>query len=227
MRIAESRLTGQGPEMERHHSRIAEKTIEQMGIGPKDRILELGCGVGWACRRLAGLAPEGVVVGLDNSDEMIRQARAASSDLDNILFLCSGAEEIPWKEDFFSHTLSIESFYYYPDPVRALRETYRVLAPGGRFFVLINLYADNAESLRWVDQLKVPVKVLSAAEWVQLFREAGFENVKEGRVFDDRPVPENYQGQWFGNAEQLRRFLEAGTLLVIGEKTQPTTASRG
>jgi len=220
-------VSGRGLEMERHHSRIAEKTIEQMGIGSKDRILELGCGVGWACRRLACLVPEGLVVGLDISDEMIHQARAASCGQDNILFICSGAEEIPWKEDFFSHALSVESFYYYPDPVQALRETFRVLAPAGRLFMLINLYSDNAESLQWVQQLKAPVKVLSAAEWVQLFREAGFEKVKESRVLDDRPIPETYQGQWFGSPDQFQRFLEAGSLLVIGEKTEPTTASRG
>ena len=220
-------LSGRGPEMERHHSRITEKTIALMGIGAGDRILDLGCGNGWACRRLAPMVPEGLVVGLDISDEMVRQARALSLDLDNVLFLSSGAEGIPWKEDFFSHVLSVESFYYYPDPARALRETHRVLAPGGRFFMLINLYGDNADSLQWVEQLKVPVTVLSAAQWAGFFREAGFQNVEERRICDDCPVPESYQGRWFRDAAQLRRFLETGALLMIGEKTEPTTASRG
>ena len=218
---------GRGPEMEREHARITEQTIELMAIGPSDRILDLGCGDGWTCRRLARLVPEGLVVGLDISDEMVFRARAASRDLDNVMFLHGGAEEIPWKEDFFSHILSVESFYYFPDPASALRQAYRVLVPTGRLFMLINLYADNADSLACVDPLKVPVRVLSAAQWTQLFREARFQNLEDRRIPDDRPVPENYRGRWFRDSAQLRRFMEAGALLLIGEKTEATTAAGG
>lgn len=214
---------GRGPEMEREHARITERTIELMAIGPHDRILDLGCGVGWASRRLARMAPEGLVVGVDISDEMVRQARAASRDLENVMFLTGEAAEIPWKEDFFSHALSVEAFYYFPEPAAALREVYRVLAAGGRFFMLINLCTDNPDSLEWVDKLRVSVTVLSAAQWKQLFQEAGFQNVEDRRIPDDRPVPDEYHGRWFRDAAQLRRFMETGALLVVGEKTQPAT----
>ena len=52
---------------------------------------------------------------------------------------------------------------YYPDQGLALDEVFRVLAPGGRLFILINLYTDNEYSLQWVDKLKVPVRVPSSA----------------------------------------------------------------
>ncbi len=219
-------LAGRGSEMERDHTRITERTIDLMAIGPRDRILDLGCGDGWTCRRLAAMAPEGLVVGLDVSDEMVRLARIASRDLDNVIFLNVGVTRIPWKEDFFSHAISVEAFYFFPDPRQALREVLRVLAPSGRFFMLINLYADNADSLVWADRLGVPVTVLPAAEWRQLFDEAGFRNIEDRQVPDDRPVPDDYTGgRWFRDAEQLRRFRETGALLVTGEKTEPTTAA--
>ena len=64
----------------------------------------------------------------------------------------------------------MESFYYYPDQDRALAELFRVMAPHGRLFILINLYKDNPYSLQWVPKLKVPVHVRSAAEYVELLK---------------------------------------------------------
>jgi SAM-dependent methyltransferase len=81
---------GEGEKMERHHLDITEKTIRLMNLRPGERVLDLGCGSGWATRllaRLVGEGPEGFgqVVGVDVADEMVRQARAASKDFDNIL----------------------------------------------------------------------------------------------------------------------------------------------
>ena len=57
---------GRGDEMEDHHSDITNQTLELMEIGRGDRILDLGCGTGWASRRMALRAGE--VVGLDVAD---------------------------------------------------------------------------------------------------------------------------------------------------------------
>jgi len=45
-------------------------------------------------------------------------------------------------------------------------------------FILINLYKDNPYSLQWVDKLKVPVHVRSAAEYVDLLKKHAFENAE-------------------------------------------------
>jgi ubiquinone/menaquinone biosynthesis C-methylase UbiE len=158
------------------------------------------------------------VVGLDLSDEMIRQARAASRDFDNVMFVCGSAQQIPWEENFFDKALSVEAFYYYPDQERTLAELFRVLAPRGRFFLLINLYRDNPYSLRWVDELKVPVHVHSEAEYVQLLKAHAFEEVQAMRIPDDTPTPDQYSGKWFRSAEELRDFKRIGALLLTGRK---------
>ena len=157
---------GEGAKMERHHLDITEKTMRRMDLRPGERILDLGCGSGWATRMLARMVGEephgsGKVVGIDISDEMIRQARAASKEFDNVMFVVGSAAQIPREENFFDKVLSVESFYYYPDQERALAELFRVMAPHGRLFILINLYKDNPYSLQWVPKLKVPVHILS------------------------------------------------------------------
>ena len=225
-------LEGEGEKMERHHLNITEKTIRVMDLRPGERVLDLGCGSGWATRLLARLVadgPEGFgqVIGLDVSDEMIRQARAASKDFENILYVWGSAQQIPWEENFFDKVLSVESFYYYPDQDRALAELFRVLAPRGRMFILINLYKDNPYSLQWVDKLKVPVHVRSAAEYVELLKKHAFENVHARQIPDDTPTPEDYETKSFHSLDDLRAFKKTGALLLMASKPDLRTPASG
>jgi ubiquinone/menaquinone biosynthesis C-methylase UbiE len=214
---------GRGEEMEKHHLYITEQAIRFMDLRPGERVLDLSCGTGWATRilaRLVGEGPEGFgqVVGLDLSEEMVRRARGASKDFDNVMFVWGSAQQIPWEENFFDKALSVEAFYYFPDQDRALAELFRILAPRGRLFLLINLYRDNHYSLRWVDELQVPVHVRSEEEYVQLLKAHAFEDVEAHRIPDETPTPEVYSGKWFRDAQELRDFKRIGALLLIARK---------
>jgi arsenite methyltransferase len=213
---------GEGEKMEHHHLDITEKTIRLMDLRPGDRVLDLGCGAGWATRLMARRVEDqdgsGQVIGLDVSDEMIRRAQAMPSDFENISYVCGSAQKIPGPDSFFDKVLSVESFYYYPDQERVLRELFRVMAPGGRMFILINLYKDNHYSLQWVDKLKVPVHVRSEAEYISLISKFGFEKVEARRIPDDTPTPDDYKTKSFYSLEDLRGFKRMGALLLMGSK---------
>jgi len=209
---------GRGDEMEDHHSDITDQTIALMNIQPSDRILDLGCGTGWASRRLARMASAGEVVGLDVADEMLHRAEEVSSDFNNIRYVWGSAENIPALDSLFTKVLSVESFYYYADQNKALRELKRVMAPGGQLFILINLYKDNHYSLRWVGELKVPVQALSEAEYISLLEKHGFRNVEAHRIPDRSPSPDVYSGKWFKDADELKDFKRIGALLLVATK---------
>jgi ubiquinone/menaquinone biosynthesis C-methylase UbiE len=128
------------------------------------------------------------------------------------------AAQIPWEENFFDKVLSVESFYYYPDQERALAELFRVMAPHGRLFILINLYKDNPYSLQWVPKLKVPVHVRSAAEYVELLQKHAFEKVEYALIPDDTPTPEGYKTTSFHSLDDLKAFKRIGALLLMASK---------
>ena len=213
---------GKGEEMEAHHISITEQTLAMMNLKPGERVLDLGCGTGWTSRMMAKAVANGdqpgQVVGLDVADEMIRRARAGSVDHDNVMFVVGSALEIPWEENHFDKVLSVESFYYYADQDRALAELFRVLAPKGELYILINLYRDNHYSLRWVEELKIPVQVRTEQEYVEMLKRHTYEDVRAVRVPDLTPTPEEYSGRWFKNAEELRDFKRIGALLLIARK---------
>ena len=224
---------GEGEKMESHHLDITQKTLRLMELKAGQRVLDLGCGSGWATRMLAqSVAADGAsstevvsdqvvssqVVGLDVSDEMVRLARETSGGFSNVQYICGSAMQIPWQDCFFDLVLSVESFYYYPDQNRALQELHRVMAPGGRLFILINLYTDNEYSLQWVDKLKVPVHVRSAAEYVEMLKRHGFSNAESRQIPDDTPTPDDYKTKSFNSLDDLRAFKRTGALLLMAAK---------
>ena len=221
-------LTGRAEGMESHHLSIAEQTIRRMDLKPGERVLDLGCGTGWATRVLARLVAEGPagfgqVIGLDISDEMIARAREASKEFDNILFVWSSAEQIPWEENYFNKVLSIEAFYYYPDQERVLAELFRVMAPKARLYILINLYKENPYSLRWVDKLGVAVHVRSQNEYAEMLKRQTFEEIEIHHVPDESPTPDDYKGSGFSNAQEVREFKRTGALLLVARKPNVLT----
>jgi ubiquinone/menaquinone biosynthesis C-methylase UbiE len=189
-----------------------------MDVKPSERVLDLGCGSGWATHLVANRFHPKKIIGIDISDEMVRRAAEQSKGIAHIEFQQGAAEKIPLPDSSIDKIFSIESFYYWPDQMAGLNEAKRVLAPGGKLFILINLYKDNHYSLRWADELKVPVHALSEAEYIELLTKAGFWGAESRRIPDNSPTPEEYSGKWFRNAKELREFKQIGALLLMASR---------
>ena len=211
--------SGQIAEMETWHAPVTKQLIDRMDLQSDDRILEIGCGDGWAARLLSVRAPEGAVVGIDLADELIASARSRSIDCHNVLFVPGSAEEIPWAEDYFTRVLSIESAYYWHSPESAVREIFRVAAWGGIVFILMCFYAENPYSHHWKEYVPAEIHLRSADEWKELFTLAGFENVETDRIPDNTPVPADFipDVHW-RSREEKEAFQKEGALLITGRK---------
>ena len=209
---------GRGEEMEESHLPITLPVLDLMALAPDENVLDLGCGAGWLARLLSERVPEGRVVGIDISDEMVRRARKNYVDLENTMFVLGGADEIPWDANFFTRAISVESAYYWPDPELGLREIFRVLREGGSAWILINYYRDNPHCHQWAQHFATPAQLLSADEWAALLRKVGFADVAHRRIPDPTPAPESYSGRWFRDAAELQDFRGEGALLIYGTK---------
>ena len=211
---------GKGESMEKGHRPVGEQAIARMHVSPDARVLDVGCGSGWATRLLAEQAFNGQVTGVDISDEMIRVAREASRSFRNIDFEIASAEQLPFPDDEFNHAFSMESLYYYRDIPKALSEINRVIKPGGSFVVVVDLFWENEATHQWIDTLNVPVELLSVDDYRSLFIDAGFMNIRDERLFDPTPIPENYAGSSFKSREDYEAYKRAGSLMISGEVPQ-------
>jgi len=103
-----------------------------------DHVLDLGSGAGNDCfvaRAIVG--EEGMVTGLDMTDQMIRKARENCEKLGfrNVEFVNGDIEEMPFGEKRFDVVISNCVLNLVPDKTKAFREIFRVLKPGGHFCV--------------------------------------------------------------------------------------------
>lgn len=208
---------GKGESMERGHRPVGEQAIARMRVEANSRVLDVGCGSGWATRLLADYAFDGRVTGIDISDEMVELARESSASYKNVDFEVASAEQLPFETSEFTRAFSMESLYYYRNIPKALAEIHRVMKPGGLFVAVVDLYWENEPTHQWIDTLKVSVELLGIDDYRSLFRDAGFVNIRDERIIDPRPVPDDYTSGSFKSREDYVRYRKEGSLMISGE----------
>jgi SAM-dependent methyltransferase len=111
--------------------------LDLAALRPGEHVLDVACGTGLVTLRAARhVGPSGRVTGTDVSSKMIGVARTRAADaaLDNVQFECADAEQLGAVPQF-DVALCALGLMYLPDPVRALTEMRRSVAPGGRVIV--------------------------------------------------------------------------------------------
>jgi ubiquinone/menaquinone biosynthesis C-methylase UbiE len=101
------------------------------------RILDVGCGPGTISLGLAAAAPEGQVVAIDYSADVIEVAKqnALQSGIGNCEFRTGNACELEFGDGMFDVVYAHQCLIHLEDPVKALREMGRVCKAGGSIAV--------------------------------------------------------------------------------------------
>lgn len=99
------------------------------------RMLDLGCGPGESAFVLADRFPRAEVLGVDIAPAMIRRAErqrlARRPRFENLRFEVADATALPLADHSIDLAIGHSFLYMVPDRAGVLRETMRVLAPGG------------------------------------------------------------------------------------------------
>jgi SAM-dependent methyltransferase len=174
-RLAEEKRFGE--HMETDHAWFTDRLLDHLRPGARDRVLEIACGDGWACRRGAARAPGARFVGMDISDAMLGQAGHADATPD-VRLVQASADTLPFRTGTFTAAFCIESFFLFPSLERASREMQRVLAPGATAYLVQCLFRENRGALGWIGHLKLPVHVLGAEDYRRLLEQTGWAEVQ-------------------------------------------------
>ena len=112
------------------HDFARRAILDALALEAGDRLLDVGCGGGLLLRDAIAAGAE--ATGVDHSDEMVTLARERAPGAQVIR---AEAEALPFEDATFTAVSMSIVFFFFADPVRALRESRRVLEPGGRLAV--------------------------------------------------------------------------------------------
>jgi trans-aconitate 2-methyltransferase len=117
-----------------HHRRHDDVVLSTLAVPRDGRVLDLGCGVGDLTARLAGLVPDGEVLGVDAAVDMVDTARAAVRE-PNVRFATVRAQDLDAVvgENAFDAVVSVAVLHWIPaaEHPRVLAQVARALRPGG------------------------------------------------------------------------------------------------
>jgi ubiquinone/menaquinone biosynthesis C-methylase UbiE len=119
--------------------RFRRQLVELAGIRPGNRILDVGCGTGsLAIEAGKVVGPEGAVVGIDPSPEMIGRAKKKARRQANVQFQLAAAQSLPFDDSSFDVVMSTLVLHQLPaESLHQVKtEMARVLKPGGRLLIV-------------------------------------------------------------------------------------------
>ena len=160
--------------------RMARMVADAAGVGPGDRVVDVGCGPGRFLREAAERGAE--VVGVDPSRRMRRLAeRFTPARLrPKVTVLDGSAENLPLGDGSASVAWAVASVHHWTDVDAGLAELCRVLAPGGRLLLVERLARRRGwfslHALAWEGAERLAARATAAG-----FVDAAAERHAQGR----------------------------------------------
>jgi ubiquinone/menaquinone biosynthesis C-methylase UbiE len=115
---------------------IHKRLLSKVDLPNRPNVLDLGCGTGRLLERLATEFPDLRATGLDLSPQMLRVARQKNRHHPRLIYVEGKAESLPFADGQFDAVFNTISFLHYSEPKQVLSEVARVIAPGGKFYLV-------------------------------------------------------------------------------------------
>jgi ubiquinone/menaquinone biosynthesis C-methylase UbiE len=170
--------------MNSRHSRLTDWGLSHVSIKPRDAVLDVGCGGGRTVSKLAAIASEGKVCGLDYSDVSVaatRKLNASRIEMGRVEVFEGRASELPFNDEMFDLVTAVETHFWWPDISAGLRDIRRVLKPGGTVIIIAEVYREATTRTAELVEHYAPrtgLKLLSIDEHRDLLEHAGYGDVQ-------------------------------------------------
>jgi ubiquinone/menaquinone biosynthesis C-methylase UbiE len=172
------------------NNRINDFAIAALDVRPSDVVCDIGFGGGYSLPRLAQRASGGKIHGVDFSEPMVLQAEHRFSELiksGRLELRVGDVRALPYMDGSFHKIMTVNTIYFWPDPLQNLKEVRRVLKAGGKLVVAFRSrhHMERARALVQGFTLYEPDAVAA------LLRDAGFRDVQIQSMDQSKPLDSN------------------------------------
>lgn len=135
------------------HAPLTNWGLKLVNVQDGWTMLDVGCGGGFTIRRLLKRSKDAQVYGIDISEESVTKARQVNAEvLDKQVYVTQGsAEQLPYNDEMFDLVTAVETAYFWPNLPDCLQEVRRVLKPGGKFAIMVEVVDSDSKWTSIVD----------------------------------------------------------------------------
>jgi trans-aconitate methyltransferase len=126
-----------------HQVQGALLTLGDLPVENYPSILDIGCGSGEVTAAIAERAPKSYIVGIDNSQSMIAEAKKTYKIIDNVIFEHADAEKLTFHNEF-DLVVSFAALHWMRNQSAVFDGMNRSLKPGGK--ICFHMVADATET---------------------------------------------------------------------------------
>jgi ubiquinone/menaquinone biosynthesis C-methylase UbiE len=170
--------------MNSSHSKLTDWGLAHVAIESNYTILDVGCGGGRTVSKLAGMATQGKVYGVDYSEESVaatKKTNGGAIEAGRVEVRHGSVSELPFSDSMFDLVTAVETHFWWPNLAADMREVFRVVKPGGSLIVIAEVYKGaNTMASKLAEKYasRTGMTLLSADEHRALFADAGYSDVQ-------------------------------------------------
>lgn len=168
--------------MNEHHAPVTVWALDFFEFGENDRVLDIGCGGGETIKKISEKVKYGKIFGADYSKLSVKlstEHNASDVECGKVQIIEASVEKLPFDDNSFDKIITVESFYFWPDPQENLKEVYRVLDKGGKFLIVADINGDaelDNDDIEGIEKFQLFNPKL--ADFHKLLENAGFKDIK-------------------------------------------------
>ena len=135
------------------HAPLTNWGVSLVDIQDSWTMLDIGCGGGATLKRLLKRSRGAQVYGIDISEESVAKAIKVNADVINKqVFVQQGsAAELPYEDGKFNLVTAVETVYFWPNLSGCVKGIHRVLKPGGRFAIMVEVVDADSKWTNFVE----------------------------------------------------------------------------
>lgn len=170
--------------MNKSHSKLTDWGLSHVSIAPHCTILDVGCGGGRTISKLAALATQGKVFGIDYSSDSVavsQKINAQAIAAGRVEIRQAPVSQLPFPDNTFDLITAVETHFWWSNLAGDMREVFRVVKPGGTLILIAEIYKGaNTVASKLAEKYadRSPIILLSPDEHRDLLSNAGFSGIQ-------------------------------------------------